>query len=180
MKMTPRQKPTTTDHPVRTLTLCSRLTTLTTILSPESSPHFEMSDWPVGDRSKEKLTELVAANTHTIQPLPAYDIDGNIISPDHYETKLRGATVLVAMAFTHRYIKKNKRHVFTALPREIAIVRRPSTMGPSSPYKRRKLTKSLMTNHKGKGVSRSNETNDGAYIFFSEKHILIITCLASD
>lgn len=117
---------------------------------------FQLNNWPVGDRCKSALADLAAANTHDIQPLRAYDTDGSILSPTNYENKLHGATVLVAMAFFHRYIKKNKRHVFTLQVCEITILRPPPAKGPSSPYKRRKLTKSVLTSHKGKGVDRSD------------------------
>ncbi|KIK77225.1 hypothetical protein PAXRUDRAFT_28843 [Paxillus rubicundulus Ve08.2h10] len=119
---------------------------------------FHMTNWPVRECCKLKLAELAATNTHIIQPLCAYDIDSSILSPTDYENKLHGATVLVAMALFHCYIKKNKCHVFTLQVRKISILRHSQSKGPSSPYKRRKLSRSIMTNHKGKGVYHSNRT----------------------
>lgn len=39
--------------------------------------------------------------THTFNPLPAYDIDGNLILPKDYDRRLRCATV--ALSFTVRH-----------------------------------------------------------------------------
>ena len=117
------------------------------------------------------MAELIAAKTHNIQPLRAYDTDGSVITPSNYDNKLRGATVLVAMTLLHRYIKKNKRHVFTLHDREISILRRPQIKAPSSPYKRRKLTRNIMTSWKGKEVDRSNHDGERAYTFYPQNTI---------
>jgi len=95
-------------------------------------------NWPVADRCKAELTNL--AETHIINPLPAYGIDRKLIPPAQYETKLCGAVVEVHFAFFHHHIRRSKRHIFNAVLREmINIVLQPPSNMPSSPLKQRKL-----------------------------------------
>jgi hypothetical protein len=39
--------------------------------------------------------------THCVVPLPAYDFDGNLLSPREYRTRLRGALVVMRFDLTH-------------------------------------------------------------------------------
>lgn len=47
--------------------------------------------WPATSGFKERA--LDCETTHSIVPLPAYDLDGEIIHPTQYERKLPGAIV---------------------------------------------------------------------------------------
>jgi hypothetical protein len=64
-------------------------------------------------------------DTHTIQPLPAFDINGNRIPPTEYERKLAGAIVEVHFALLYHHIKKSNRISFNAEAREINILHPP-------------------------------------------------------
>lgn len=39
--------------------------------------------------------------THTFNPLPAYDVNGDFIMPKDYESALRGATVALSFTLKH-------------------------------------------------------------------------------
>ncbi|KIJ09101.1 hypothetical protein PAXINDRAFT_17803 [Paxillus involutus ATCC 200175] len=111
-------------------------------------PDFSMERWPVADRCKAELQNLLS--THDIQPLPAYDKSHALIPPHQYESKLKGALVEVYIAFYHHHIKKSRRRVFNASLRELLVVRPPSAM-PASPFKRARLSDGPVTAVTGKG-----------------------------
>ncbi|KAG1857480.1 hypothetical protein F4604DRAFT_1931432 [Suillus subluteus] len=106
------------------------------------SSDFDITTWPVADRCKGHLQGLTS--THTIHPLPAYDLDHNLILPSEYESKLKGALVEVHMAFCHHRVKSAKRDIFSAVLRELTILSPPAAM-PSSPFKRRHLAAGPLT-----------------------------------
>ncbi|KAG2138762.1 hypothetical protein BD769DRAFT_1384533 [Suillus cothurnatus] len=118
-------------------------------------PEFNMATWPVAERCKGHLEDLIS--THDIQPLPAYDENHNLIPPHLYESKLKGALVEVHMAFCHHRIAKSKRDVFNAILRELIVLSPPSAM-PTSPFKRRRLAAGPCTErqYKGKQPIRSS------------------------
>ncbi|KAG1728760.1 uncharacterized protein EDB91DRAFT_1086000 [Suillus paluster] len=96
------------------------------------SSDFDITTWPVADRCKGCLQDLTS--THIIRPLPAYDLDHNLILPSEYESKLKGALVEVHMAFCHHQVKSTKHDIFSAVLRELTILSPPAAM-PSSPFK---------------------------------------------
>lgn len=69
-------------------------------------PCFRLQNIPV--RSKAAKDELVKMrDTFVFNPLPAYDVNGDRISPADYESALRGATVLVTFTLTHYHFKQS-------------------------------------------------------------------------
>ena len=59
-----------------------------------------MANWPVSSPSAKK--ELASMQgTHNVVPLPAYDSEGNLISPREYRSKLKGALVVMRFDLTH-------------------------------------------------------------------------------
>jgi len=81
------------------------------------------AQWPVHERAKAALAS--AALTHNISPLLAYDEDHTPIPPKNYQRKLCGAIVQVHFALVHYFIKQSKKSVFTAVTREIVVLRAP-------------------------------------------------------
>ncbi|KAM5539137.1 hypothetical protein V8D89_007194 [Ganoderma adspersum] len=53
---------------------------------------FQLATWPVNDTIQTHLDALV--NTHFTRPLPAFDINANLIPPSSYVDELHGTTVL--------------------------------------------------------------------------------------
>ena len=89
-------------------------------------PEFSIETWPVADRCKGPLEDLVSS--HDIQPLPAYDEKHVLIAPFQYESKLKGVLVEVHMAFYRHRIKRTKRDVFNAVLRGLVVLRPPAAM----------------------------------------------------
>ncbi|KAG2153133.1 uncharacterized protein EDB93DRAFT_1102872 [Suillus bovinus] len=98
------------------------------------SSEYNMASWPVSDRCKGHLHELVSS--HNIQPLPTYDENHKLIPPSQYESKLKGALVEVHMAICHHRIKSSRHDIFNAVLQEIIVLAPPAAM-PTSPFKRR-------------------------------------------
>jgi len=94
-------------------------------------------EWPVHEQVKTALAR--AALTHNISPLLAYDKDHTPIAPKNYHRKLCGAIVQVHFALIHYFIKQSKKSVFTAVTREIVVLRAPLA-APLNPLKRGRLT----------------------------------------
>jgi len=95
------------------------------------------AEWPVHERAKPALGR--AAVTHNISPLPAYDEEHTLIAPNNYHRKLCGAIVQVHFAIVHYFIKQSKKSVFTAVAREILVLRSPAP-APVNPLKRARLS----------------------------------------
>ena len=62
-----------------------------------------MSNWPVINVEAEDERERLSA-THRPVPLPAYDVDGELISPARCRESLAGAIVRVSFTLTHWFI----------------------------------------------------------------------------
>ncbi|KAF8424997.1 hypothetical protein L210DRAFT_962336 [Boletus edulis BED1] len=107
-------------------------------LSVELGDDFSIKNWPVSTRCQPLLDKLVSAGTHSINPLPVYDIDHTPVPPRKYKDKLPGAIVLASLAFTHFHVKSNQRHIFNTVCRELLILRDADDL-PSSPYKKRRF-----------------------------------------
>jgi hypothetical protein len=75
------------------------------------------------------------SNTHRVIPLPAYDINGDLIKPHNYKTALTGALVRVNFALSHWYFSSQKdgtSNIFVADATGIRIlVDPPTTTTPS-------------------------------------------------
>ncbi|KAG2339461.1 hypothetical protein BDR05DRAFT_1039141 [Suillus weaverae] len=112
------------------------------------SSKYDLASWPVSDRCKGHLHELVPS--HNIQPLPAYDENHKLILPSQYESKLKGALVEVHMAICHHRIKSSKRDIFNAVLQEIIVLAPPAAM-PTSPFKRHRLNEGPSTKRRNKG-----------------------------
>lgn len=95
------------------------------------------AQWPVVGKTKEALDSV--AETHNVIPLPAFDEDHEHIAPEDYQRKLSGAVVEVHFALMHYLIKQEKKSVFTAVVRQIVVLRAPPAP-PVNPLKRARLS----------------------------------------
>ncbi|KAF8520056.1 hypothetical protein JB92DRAFT_3111911 [Gautieria morchelliformis] len=87
--------------------------------------------WPVSHAWRKELDAVKA--THDVNPLPAYDIDHNMIAPKDYERCLLGAAVEVHVTLIHYLIGK-KGSTMVADLREMIVLRPPRRL-PQSPTK---------------------------------------------
>lgn len=63
-------------------------------------PEFKFENLPTrSDIAKAELEKM--KDTHTFNPLPAYNVDGDLITPKDYDIALRGATVALSFTLTH-------------------------------------------------------------------------------
>jgi hypothetical protein len=63
-------------------------------------PEFKIQNWPtVSGEAKWALQSM--HDTHRVRPLPAYDLDGDLIPPSQYKAQLEGATVRVYFILRH-------------------------------------------------------------------------------
>ncbi|KAG1758310.1 hypothetical protein EDD22DRAFT_998796 [Suillus occidentalis] len=120
----------------------------TTTVDSGLGSEFNITTWPVAERCRNHLEDLVS--THDICPLPAYNENHILIPPHQYESKLKGALVEVHMAFCHHRINKSKRDIFNCILRELIVLSPPAAM-PTSPFKRRRLNAGPSTERPNKG-----------------------------
>ena len=93
--------------------------------------------WPVSEKAKEALEHV--AQTHNVVPLPVYDEDQECIAPADYHRKLSGAVAEVHFALMHYLIKQEKKSIFSAVVRQIIVLRAP-TAPPVNPLKCSRLS----------------------------------------
>ncbi|KAI6003100.1 hypothetical protein EDD15DRAFT_2467773 [Pisolithus albus] len=114
-----------------------------TVPSPppyQDTTAFSIENWPVDDNeTKTELENLKA--THRLIPLPAYDVEGNLIEPHAYQRSLQGALVKLYFNMSHWAIAgKNGLHgsdVFTA---EIQMIRVIDPPRPTITSNKRKVS----------------------------------------
>ena len=79
----------------------------------------------------------MAREGYTVNPIPAYDTNGNLLVPRQY-TRLSGALVRVKFNVTHQYLRSKKTDNFYGEIQEIWILKdAPKSL--TSPSKRRLL-----------------------------------------
>ena len=96
--------------------------------SNDNTPFLEytINDWPVNASNECYLNEIKVS--HSVHPIPAYDIKGNLISPLDYEEKLGGAIAHVCFSIVHYLIK----HAFNAIIQDITVMRLHTTIATPS------------------------------------------------
>jgi hypothetical protein len=69
-----------------------------------------LADWPViHPEANEAKQDMM--RTHRLIPLPAYDLQGDLIPPERYRTALPGALVRVNFTISHWYISPSKESI---------------------------------------------------------------------
>jgi len=93
-----------------------------------------MTQWPVfTPEAKAAIADI--AETHFIRTPPVYDIPGQLIIPNLYAKRLRGATVSIKFTFAHYGWSKS--NVFCADLAHLRVLVTPSPLTPVTPrYKR--------------------------------------------
>jgi len=107
----------------------------------DSDDTWTMATWPVksyeADIEREKLI-----STHRPIPLPAYDINGQLIPPDECKDKLAGAIARVTFTMNHWFIENNSKeglastNCFVADVQSIRVLVKPASQAVS-PKKRK-------------------------------------------
>ena len=87
-----------------------------------------MHNWAVSNTNEAYLDEI--KTTHTVEQLPAYDINGNLIAPLDYEEKLAGSIARICFSVAHFHIKQ--KHIYNAYVKDITVVRPPTSIATTS------------------------------------------------
>ncbi|KAJ8589092.1 hypothetical protein M405DRAFT_818618 [Rhizopogon salebrosus TDB-379] len=78
-----------------------------TLTRVELGEDFDIHNWPVSSEAARHDLETMV-ETHRVVPIPAYDVDGNLIHPQNYRKMLRGAIVQVDFHLTHWSIARKQ------------------------------------------------------------------------
>jgi hypothetical protein len=82
------------------------------------------------DTEDDLFRYIPLMTTHNIQPIPAYDIRGDLIHPSEYEEKLAGTIARVCFSIVHYNVKQKNIH--HAILRDITVLCPPTTIARSS------------------------------------------------
>ena len=123
--------------------------------------------WPTSTPEAAKAL-AVAAETHQVNPLPAYDQNGVLLEPQYYSKRLDGATVVLCFELTHYLIHKKDQHAIDTLSAHIVQLRIILPLPRSSPTTPRKKKIPLHDNYFGtftptkrrRGDDNDNKGND--------------------
>ena len=106
--------------------------------------HFSIENWYAPDEESRDAIEKLAREGYTVNPIPAYDTNGDLLIPRHY-SRLSGALVCVKLHITHQYLRSKKTDNFYGEIQEIWILKdAPKSL--TSPSKRRLLQDMKLAN----------------------------------
>ena len=108
--------------------------------------NFSIENWYAPDEESREAIEKLAREGYTVNPIPAYDTNGNLLVP----RRLSGALVRVKFNVTHQYLRSKKTDNFYGEIQEIWISKdAPKSL--TSPSKRRLLQDIKLANKKRRG-----------------------------
>ena len=97
--------------------------------------------WPTSTpEAAEALA--VAAESHSVNPLPAYDQNGVLIEPQYYTRRLDGATVIIRFELYHYLIRSRDMppvDTFSARVVQLRVILPPQGASPATPRKKKIL-----------------------------------------
>ncbi|KAI5997899.1 hypothetical protein EDD15DRAFT_2162451 [Pisolithus albus] len=107
---------------------------------------FTIKNWPVNTAAEEELEGM--KETHTVVPIPAYGMSGELINPQSYRNQLEGALVEIKFNLLHWSIAAKKSaadnagnlegaDTYVADLDQIWVVAPPTAIPSSSPRKRK-------------------------------------------
>jgi hypothetical protein len=94
-----------------------------------------MDEWPMPNIGDLRREFDALKKTHTVCPLPAWDMDGSFILPKEYASKLANATVRLNCALKGWDFAKDRKTTFSFTVREMFVIARSNAT--ASPLKRR-------------------------------------------
>ena len=73
---------------------------------------------------------MVSDDDHNweVVPIPAFDVQGNPISPEDYEAKLKGSVALITVNICHQYYRARQEDSYYADIEEIVVLKEPYVM----------------------------------------------------
>jgi hypothetical protein len=61
---------------------------------------FPIANWPVAQEAAKQALKMIV-DTHRVVPIPAYDMQGHLIAPIQYRSRLEGAVVELHFELSH-------------------------------------------------------------------------------
>ncbi|KAI5983548.1 hypothetical protein EDD15DRAFT_2202033 [Pisolithus albus] len=107
-----------------------------------SEDAFTFQQWPL-TRERHRAELLTLKSTHRLLPVPAYDLEGNLLKPSTYRRYLQGALVEIHFTLSHWGIAGAKRDVYGGEIELIRLLEPPRAS--SAPVQKRKLPLHLDT-----------------------------------
>ncbi|KAI5982958.1 hypothetical protein EDD15DRAFT_2202440 [Pisolithus albus] len=96
---------------------------------------YSFEKWPLTrERNRAELVRL--KHSHILHPVPAYDLNNDLLHPTTYRRCLRGAIVEIRFTLTHWSIASTKRDVYGAVMKAIRILV-PPVVSPTASKKRK-------------------------------------------
>ncbi|KAF8061429.1 hypothetical protein FPV67DRAFT_1673075 [Lyophyllum atratum] len=106
------------------------------IFCTDTSPDHKTDNWPaVYDAAKHALAEMV--DTHCVNPLPAYDMNGRLLKPSAYRENLQGAVVICHLNLSHWFIKGDLSDTYVANVVNLRVLVPPKPKAQVAPHKRK-------------------------------------------
>jgi hypothetical protein len=102
----------------------------------------DINNWPTrSEAAKEAVKKMQM--THKVRPLQAYGVDGRLINPRDYKTRLQGSLVEMRFTLTHWAISPTKHNIsgsdaFVADIQGLRIIQDPAPSPQVSPSKKRR------------------------------------------
>ncbi|RXW19638.1 hypothetical protein EST38_g6231 [Candolleomyces aberdarensis] len=96
-------------------------------------PRFLIENWPVQNPAAQSHLDALK-DTHVVNPIPAYDVEGHLILPTEYESKLRGAIVRLEFQLVHWLVRRQD--FFSANVERIRVLVPPYSDTPNATRKR--------------------------------------------
>ena len=89
---------------------------------------FTLEQWPAHfDAARNAILDLQITNTHKLNVIPVYDINGELIKPKQYRAKLEGA--LVCTEFHMGYWRVKDKDFFAADIETMRVLEKPCATG---------------------------------------------------
>ncbi|KAJ7745690.1 hypothetical protein B0H16DRAFT_1557864 [Mycena metata] len=101
----------------------------------EDAKGYQLLDWPVRSIEAQQALQKMDA-THRVNVVPAYDVEGNLISPTQYVSALKGAVVRADLTLLHWHIGRDRRDAYVAEIAAIRVLVTPKVARTPSPRKR--------------------------------------------
>ena len=122
---------------------------------PRPDAEFTIADWPANsDTARRALQDM--QSTHAVQPLPAFDVRGDLIPPADYDLALRGAVAHVHFTYSKFSWRAGDNHkdTFVADIDMIRVITPPRPCPRASPAHKRPLTIDVYTPQIGNAFKR--------------------------
>ncbi|ESK84690.1 hypothetical protein Moror_652 [Moniliophthora roreri MCA 2997] len=124
----------------------------------ELDPVFTWKGWPTNsDAAAKALDDLRKEGTHDLVPMPAFDIEDNLIFPTKYRSSLQNTVVEAHFTLEHWKFTREKRDVFRATIVKVNVLTPPFEYTIPSPRRRVMMKDRDSPNSKRRKLAASSD-----------------------